>query len=406
MASKDSITAAHMNSPASKDIGGRILQRLLARIKYGQLIIITPSGAKVESHVRHGEIKAILHLHRWRSILSLLTKGDLGFAQAYIEGDWSSPDLTALLFLLAQNITALSNLIKGITFLRLPARRQHYARRNTLRKSRKNILEHYDLGNGFYRLWLDESMTYSSAYGMREGKILEAAQSQKRDLVANLLAVTSGSNVLEIGCGWGALAVALAEAGAHVTGITLSDAQCEMAKNLAAASSAKAHIDVRLQDYRDLNTAYDRIVSIEMIEAVGEAYWPVYFQKLSDCLKPGGRIVLQAITIHEDHYDNYRRNTDFIQRYIFPGGMLPSKEILEDQANKAGLKKVQHIAFGQDYAHTLLAWKTRFLEQWAAIEKFGFDIEFKRRWSYYFSYCAAGFQAGILDVGLYVFEPQ
>jgi cyclopropane-fatty-acyl-phospholipid synthase len=389
----------------AKGLGARLLQLLLARIHYGELTIITPHGSTLHSPARLGETQATLHVHSWRTLMRLLTRGDLGFAKAYIDGDWSSPDLTAFLYLIAQNMRALTRYIDGLSFLRLFARGKHYSRRNTKRKSRKNILEHYDLGNDFYQLWLDDSMTYSSAYGMAQAATLEAAQAQKRALILKHMALQPDQSVLEIGCGWGALALDMAQAGARVTGITLSDAQHTMATRLLAASPVANQCDIRIQDYRDVQENFDHIVSIEMIEAVGEAYWPLYFNKLHQCVKPHGRVIVQAITIHEDYFEDYKRNTDFIQHYIFPGGMLPTKRIIAEQAHKAGLRITAQTDFGQDYAATLMAWKSRFLAQWPAIEALGFDAAFKRCWSYYFSYCAAGFQAGTIDVGLFVLEP-
>jgi cyclopropane-fatty-acyl-phospholipid synthase len=383
----------------------RILERLLEGLRYGSLSVTLPSG---QGFVRTGGEpgpEANVVLHRWRALRRLFTGGDIGFAQAWIDGDCSSPDLTALIRLAARNLHGLGVASQGSFFPRLAFRLQHLLNNNTRRGSARNIVAHYDLGNDFFRIWLDEAMVYSSAVWDGSTASLEAAQSRKIERVLELLDVRGGERVLEIGCGWGTLAVRLAEAGAaRVTGLTLSPAQLEFVRDRAAARGSTSQLDFRLQDYRDVDGRYDRIVSIEMAEAVGEAWWPTYFGKIAGCLEPGGRAVIQVITIGEEHFDDYRRTVDFIQRYIFPGGCLPSKTVLNQQFERAGMRLVSQESFGLSYAHTLAEWRRRFHARWPEIARLGFDDRFRRLWDYYLNYCAAGFLEGVTDVGLYCVE--
>ena len=338
-------------------------------------------------------------LHRWRTLKRLLTGGDVAGAEAYIDGDWSSPDLPALIELVARN-AALVQTIGGSWFARMLNRLHHRMNANTRRGSKRNIMRHYDLGNAFYAAWLDEGMSYSSALYETGAERLEDAQTAKQDRAIDLLALAGGERVLEIGCGWGGLAARLLARGAGpVTGLTLSPAQLAYARDrLAGAGPA----DIRLQDYRDTDGTFDRIVSIEMVEAVGEAWWPSYFATLRDRLRPGGIAVLQAITIAEERFADYRTCVDFIQRYIFPGGMLPSASALRRQIVEAGLELRSVQTFGSSYARTLAEWRRRFHAAWPDIERLGFDERFKRIWDYYLSYCEAGFRSEATDVGLYV----
>ncbi|MDE1997287.1 MAG: class I SAM-dependent methyltransferase [Rhizobiaceae bacterium] len=289
--------------------------------------------------------------------------------------------------------------------MRLAYRLRHAFNANTKRGSRKNIEAHYDLGNDFYRQWLDPSMLYSSAIWDETTPTLEAAQARKLERIREKLGLSGGETVLEIGCGWGALAADLAvEAKARVTGITLSTSQLAWAKAKALESGKSDDIDLRLQDYRDTEGKFDRIVSIEMFEAVGEAYWPGYFQMLKRCLNDAGSAVLQIISIEEKRFEDYRHGTDFIQKYIFPGGFLPSDSALRIEIAKAGLvlKEVEH--FGRSYARTLAEWRHRFRTHWPAIAALGFDERFRRLWDYYLCYCEAGFEEGSINVGLYTIE--
>ncbi len=383
----------------------RILARLLDGLRYGSLSVILPSGQKFVRSGSEPGPEATVVLHRWRALQRLFTGGDIGFARAWIDGDCSSMDLTALIRLAARNLHGLGGAAKGSIFSRLAFRLQHLLNDNTRRGSARNIVAHYDLGNDFFRLWLDEAMVYSSARWDGSTPTLEAAQLRKIERILDLIDVRGGERVLEIGCGWGTLAVRLAEAGvAHVTALTLSPAQLDFARRLAAARGSGSQVDFRLQDYRDVDGRFDRIVSIEMAEAVGEAWWPAYFGKIARCLEPGGRAVVQVITVADEHFDHYRRTVDFIQRYIFPGGCLPSKTVLAQQFEQAGLRLVSHESFGLSYARTLAEWRRRFHARWPDIAALGFDDRFRRLWDYYLSYSAAGFLEGVSDVGLYCVE--
>lgn len=276
--------------------------------------------------------------------------------------------------------------------------------RNTRRGSRRNIAAHYDLGNEFYRQWLDAGMSYSAGLFSSGGETLEQAQNAKLDRVLRLLELAGGERVLEIGCGWGALAERLVQNRCSLIGITLSNEQLAYAQQRLSGQAPAEHCNLRLQDYRDVRGNFDRIVSIEMLEAVGEAYWPTYFKKLHECLRPGGIAVLQVITIDEARFENYRHRPDFIQKYIFPGGMLPTPEIIGREASKAGLHLVSNEFFGDDYARTLEEWRTRFQNAWPQIKALGFDQRFKKMWDYYLAYCQVGFETAAITVGLYKFK--
>ncbi|MBX3548351.1 MAG: class I SAM-dependent methyltransferase [Xanthobacteraceae bacterium] len=383
----------------------RWIAHVLRSLKIGHLTIETPSGARVEGK---GEIegpRATLILHRWRTMRRLMFGGDVGFAEAYMDGDWSTPDLATLIELAALNETALSEVTAGRWFNRVLHRMRHLLRANTKSGSRRNIEAHYDLGNDFYKLWLDPSMTYSSALYADAKQSLEDAQDNKLARIMDLLALNGGERVLEIGCGWGRLAERIAtERNAHVTGLTLSPSQLKGARERLAKAGAADKSDLRLQDYRDVAETFDRVVSIEMIEAVGEKYWPAYFGKIAQVLNAGGRAVLQVITIAEERFELYRRNADFIQRYVFPGGMLPSHGVMLEQIKQAGMKFISLENFGESYAHTLNEWNRRFQRAWPEIEVMGYSKKFKRTWEYYLAYCEGGFRSKAIDVGLYVME--
>lgn len=379
------------------------LRKLLARTRFGSLALTLPNGRCIHASGREAGPQASVRLHRWRPLVRLALQGDLGLALAYRDGDWDSPDLVALLEFGLANEAAWGSLLGGSGPARWLARLSHLARANSRRGSRHNIAFHYDLGNDFYRQWLDDSMLYSSAlYDDTPGDTLEAAQARRLDRILAMLDTPQGGEVLEIGCGWGTLAATLAQRhDARVTGVTLSTEQLAFARERAQAWGVQAQVDLRLQDYRDITGLFDRIVSIEMIEAVGEAYWPTYFDALQKLLKPGGVVVLQAITISDDKFDSYRKSADFIQHCIFPGGMLPCPRALHEQAARSGFVIEEAQCFGEGYARTLAEWRHRFLAAWPTIEPLGFDAAFKRLWAYYLCYCEAGFRAGRVDVGLY-----
>lgn len=386
-------------------LAGPVLKRLLACLKVGRISVRMPNGAALDHQTGRPGPEATVVLYRWRALRRLLAGGDIAFAEAYMDGDWSSPDLPALLELAAVNIAEIECAISGLLPVRLFNRARHLMHANSRRGSRRNIAFHYDLGNDFYRLWLDPGLTYSSALYRTDNETLEQAQENKLDRIAKLLAAPPDADILEIGCGWGALAVRLAEQATSLKGITLSAEQLAFARDVAGKSDVGDRVRLELQDYRDCQGTFDRIVSIEMLEAVGERYWPVYFEKLRGLLKPDGKAVLQVITIDDSRFEAYQKGADFIQRYIFPGGMLPTKTLIASHAEDAGLKLVSAECFGQSYARTLAEWRARFRQRSGAVQCLGFDQRFRRLWEYYLAYCEAGFRAGTIDVGLYVLEP-
>lgn len=389
------------SSGASEAAFAAVLRPLIARIRCGGLTIVTPAGGRIMHHGATAGPEATIILHSWRPVRRLVIGGDVAFAESYMDGDWSTPDLTAVIELAARNAETLDPAISGGFLARVANRILHLLRANTKRGSRRNIEAHYDLGNEFYKLWLDESMMYSAALYRSPQDTLEEAQRAKLARIADMLEISGGEKVLEIGCGWGALARSLAQRDAHVTGLTLSPSQLEWAKRAGAEDGLCSRLDLRLEDYRDVRGDFDRIVSVEMIEAVGERYWPQYFGVISERLKRGGCAVLQAITIADDRFDAYRRAADFIQRYVFPGGMLPSKSVLAESARKAGLRIVETECFADGYALTLAEWRRRMLLAWPQIAAQGFDARFRRLWEYYLCYCEAGFHVRTIDVGLY-----
>lgn len=383
----------------------RIVLAMLEKMSWGRLRLITPDGR----HLQFGDPasslpEASLVIHRWRALSRALHRGDVGFGEAFMDGDWSTSDLTHLLITLVQNRAALGSTIEGRPLLLLMDRLVRMLRRNTPRQARRNIAAHYDLGNDFYQLWLDPTMTYSSGLFAEEGLTsddaeLLAAQNRKMDRALGLLGpLGPESRTLEIGCGWGGLTQRrLAQPGHHV-GITLSTEQKAWAERLLGQAGLNERCEIRLQDYRDLEGVFDGIVSVEMIEAVGESFWPDYFQTLQRCLKPGGRAVIQAIVIREDLFADYRKGLDFIQKYIFPGGMLLTPSAITAGGQSVGLHQVDSFCFGAHYGRTLRAWLDRFNAQEEAVRGLGFDDRFLAMWRFYLAYCEAGFASGDLDV--------
>src|ERR1700722_1387499 len=380
------------------------VRRFLARIGAGDLTIQLPSGARLAHKGARPGPQAFLTIHRWRAIWRLILRGDVGFAESYISGDWSSRDLPALIELAARNIEPLEAKINGSFASRLIARLRHFAHANTRTGSRKNIAFHYDLGNSFYECWLEPTMTYSSALYAGPFETLEDAQARKIRRIAEILDINGDSEILEIGCGWGALAIALAEQCRSVKGVTLSAEQLAFAKSRICENGLEDKVTLELRDYRDVVGSFDRIVSIEMVEAVGEAFWPAYFQALHDRLRPGGTVVLQAITIDERRFNSYRQFPDFIQRHVFPGGMLPRTAAILREAAKVGLAFSFSERFGKSYARTLSEGRRLFLASRKTVEAMGFSEEFQRMWDYYLSYSEGAFRAGVIDVGFYGFR--
>ena len=381
------------------------LLRGLENIRYGTLTITDAQG---EEHRIYGDAPgpaASLQINRAAPLMrQLVLRGAEGFAESYLAGDWETPDLRALLHMLALNEAELRQLDSGNPLARWIDRAQHLFRRNSRRGSRRNISFHYDLGNDFYRLWLDETMTYSAALFDHPSEELATAQKRKIDRMLELIDAQPGDHILEIGCGWGSFAIAAARAGCRVTGVTLSTEQLAWAREAVRRAGVEDRVELRLQDYRDLDETYDHIVSIEMFEAVGERYWPGYFQTLKECLKPGGRAALQVITIDDDSFERYREGADFIQLYIFPGGMLPSIPLFDTHARRAGLQVADRHTFGADYAETLRRWDERVRDATHRIEAQGYDERFLRLWHYYLAYCEAGFHTGRIDVMQVVLE--
>lgn len=395
-------TVPSFSPPAGTPFAARRLLALLQRLPHGTLDLQLPDGS--QARFGHGEPRAAIRVTDWRVAGATLRRGDVGFAEAFVDGHWHSPDVVALLRLCLANRAALEQAIFGRWWGGLADRLRHLLNRNTRAGSRRNIHAHYDIGNAFYRLWLDETMNYSSA--LFDGDLARPMADAQRAKVRRALQETGirpGQRLLEIGCGWGALAeCAGLEYGARVVGVTLSDEQLAWGRERIANAGLAGRVDLRLQDYRDLPRAepepFDAVVSIEMFEAVGRAYWDDYFRTLRGCLKPGGRACVQSITIRDDLFERYLRSTDFIQQYIFPGGLLPSPSAFREAAGRHGLEVVNELAFGADYAETLRRWRADFLARDAQVRRLGFDTRFVRIWEFYLAYCEAAFAEGSTDV--------
>ncbi|MFC3000656.1 class I SAM-dependent methyltransferase [Falsiroseomonas tokyonensis] len=381
---------------------GALLRRLAESLQRGSLTLTLPNGTTWHRQAPLPGPRASLVLHRWRALRRLLLGGDVGFAEAYGDGDWSSPDLASLIALSCVNAATMDRLVTAPRLARLWNHLRHRLRANSRAGSRRNIIAHYDLGNDFFAAWLDAGMSYSSALYRDPGATLEEAQAAKQDRAIALLDLRGGERVLEIGIGWGGLAERLlAGHAARLTGLTLSPRQLAHAEARLRAAGLAPRAELALRDYRDERGRFERIVSIEMFEAVGEAYWPVFFQALHDRLVPGGIAVLQVITIAEERFAAYRRSADFIQTHIFPGGMLPSPAALRAGIAGAGLVLEQAECFGESYARTLAEWQDRFQQALPRLRGMGLDARFLRLWRYYLAYCEGGFRAGAIDVGLY-----
>ncbi len=391
----------------------RLVVRMLEKLQVGSLTVRFPDGRS--QAFGHGAPHAEIVLANWKVCEAALKSGDIGFGETYIAGDWTTPDLQAVMNVMVANRNAIEAVIYGTWWGRILHRMRHLLRSNTRTGSRRNIHAHYDIGNAFYELWLDETMTYSSALFADDRSAADAsprddaaalpvAQHAKYARVIDRLGLAPGATVLEIGCGWGGFAERAGSRGLDVTAITLSTEQLQLARRRIEAAGLGACARIEHRDYRDTQGTYDGIASIEMFEAVGERYWSAYFECIKQRLKPGGRAVLQTITIAEHLFDDYRKSSDFIQQYIFPGGMLPSVAAFTAAANTAGLRVVERFAFGSHYARTLAAWLARFTERERDVRERGFDTAFVRTWTFYLAYCASAFRYENTDVVQFTLE--
>ncbi len=404
-ASRLSSTLSSLALPGGAPAAARTVLQLLTRLKHGTLHVQLPDGSL--RHFGSGEAPvASLRLHNWNVCSAALKSGDIGFAESFIAGDWTTHNLSDLLGVLIRNRQEVEDVIYGTWLGRFAYRIKHLLNRNTKTNSQKNIHAHYDLGNAFYALWLDGTMNYSSAIFATPDTSMKDAQDAKVRRALRLAGVKAGDRVLEIGCGWGALAeMAATEFEASIVGVTLSTEQLAWAQARLERLGAAQKADLRLQDYRDIgkngSETFDAICSIEMVEAVGREYWPEYFQTVARLLKPGGRACIQSIVIADGLFERYISSTDFIQQYIFPGGCLPCPREFRAQANAAGLEVVDEFSFGQDYARTLALWREDFMAQESRVLQLGFDKRFIRIWEFYLAYCEAAFTQANTDVVQY-----
>ncbi|MEZ5826364.1 MAG: cyclopropane-fatty-acyl-phospholipid synthase family protein [Geminicoccaceae bacterium] len=376
-----------------------IIRRLLGRIETGRLALKLPSGENMRIEGREPGPSAAMEIRSGKLLDRYLANGAVGFAEGYIDGDFDSPDLAELLDLLDRNSSAWEKSYYGPWPARFLRFYRHWRNENSRNQAERNIHAHYDLGNDFFAAWLDPGMTYSAALFDDDRAGLEAAQTTKFENLCRMIDLESGHHLLEIGCGWGGFAEHAARTrDCRVTCLTISKAQFDYATRRIREAGLSDRVEIRYQDYRDVDGTFDRVASIEMFEAVGERYWPAYFEKIASVLEPGGRAGLQIITIADRHFENYRKTADFIQRYIFPGGCLPSPSALRLEFARAGLGEIGWRACGHDYAKTLAIWSERFHQVWDELRPLGFDERFKRIWHYYLAYCEAGFRTGSTDV--------
>ncbi len=377
-----------------------LLERLMKGLDAGRIRFIFPDGREIECWGKQRGPNADIQFHSYAGIFRLAFGGYTGLGEGYLAADWSTTSLRSIFQFGITNQESLRKRLAGAAPVLLLRKFLRFTERNTQKGSKRNIAHHYDLGNAFYEEWLDPSMTYSSALFEPDVKDLQDAQHAKYRRIVDQLDIQPHHRVLEIGCGWGGFAeFAAKETGASVTGITISREQFEYATDRIARAGLKERVQIELIDYREVSGEFDRVVSIEMLEAVGEAYWPDYFRVVSNSLKDDGKAMIQVITVPDDRFENYRRKSDFIQRYIFPGGMLISPGEMTNQASETGLTLDDTYFFGSSYGHTLDLWQDRFTERWTEIEKQGFDDRFRRLWEYYLNYTSAGFHAGTINVG-------
>jgi cyclopropane-fatty-acyl-phospholipid synthase len=381
----------------------RLLLHLLTRLSRGELAVRTPAGTLHTFGRSDGDAgRGDFQFADWRLAREVLRGGDVAFAEAFIAGRWTTSDLPALLTVLAHNEAAIDRAFHGKRWQQWLFRARHWLNANTRRQAKRNIVAHYDLGNAFYALWLDPTMTYSSALFDGDHTIsLADAQTAKYERVLGELALPPGAHILEIGCGWGGFAETAARAGYRVTGLSLSDAQTAYARERIARAGLADRVTFRVEDYRDHRGSYDGVASIEMFEAVGEQWWPAWFRAVRAALPAGGRAAVQTITIADERFERYRTQSDFIQQYIFPGGMLASPSRFVAEARSAGFEPVHVHTFGRDYAETLRRWLESFDSEVDAVRAQGFDDAFIRCWRFYLAYCIAGFASGSTDVAQY-----
>lgn len=372
---------------------------MMGHLPRGRIDFVLPDGRRFRADAGGDGYAAVIEIHNNDLFARLIREGDLGFSEAYLDGWWSSPDLMAFFDLVSDDAEDLYDGFPGQGLIRTYEKLRFWWQSNSKRQAKKNISYHYDLGNEFYGLWLDETMTYSSAKFVTDQESLEAAQTQKYASMVDEMGVKAGDHVLEIGCGWGGFAeYAAKERGLKVTGLTISQEQFKYAVDRIEKAGLSDLVTFKMQDYRDETGTYDGIASIEMFEAVGEKYWPAYFETVKKCLKPGARGTFQIILVQDARWHVYKRGVDFIQKYIFPGGMLPAPTILRDTIRKAGLEVSQSIEFGQSYSTTLRMWFDTFNAKWDQVAAMGFDDRFRRMWNFYLASCAGAFRGGICDV--------
>jgi len=372
---------------------------IVSNLNHGRIDFKLPDGRVFRAEGREPGLGVVLEVHNPDAFARLIREGDLGFSDAYLEGWWSVSDLQVFMDMLLDRNDAVFDGFPGMGFVRFYERMRHWMNQNTRDQAKKNISYHYDLGNEFYAKWLDDTMTYSSAIFETGQDDLSKAQIAKYKSMVDQMGVKSGDHVLEIGCGWGGFAeYAAGRRGLKVTGLTISKEQHDFAVERMRRAGLSDKVDIVMRDYRDETGVYDGIASIEMFEAVGEKFWPTYFDTVRERLKPGCKATLQIITITNDRFTSYRKTVDFIQKYIFPGGMLPSPNALGDQIARAGLKKIGSIEFGESYSLTLRRWHEIFNEKWDEIAEMGFDERFRRMWNYYLTSCAAAFHSRNCDV--------
>lgn len=369
---------------------------MLSRIEYGSVSISTPEGDYLNFRGKEEGEHVTLKVNDWKFCEEIFMKGDIGLGESYIKGQWESDNINKLIKFGIDNKAQLEQVIRG-SFLKIVFyRMKHLLNRNSVSGSKKNIHAHYDLGNSFYKLWLDQTMTYSSALFDREGIDLVSAQERKYQNILDQLQVKAGDHILEVGCGWGGFMEYAARQGVKVTGVTISNEQYDFAVKRLEKFEGLAQ--VKLLDYRKIDGKYDHIVSIEMFEALGEEYWDSYFKILYSVLKPGGKFIVQSITINDQDFKSYRKGTDFIQQYIFPGGMLPSPSVFKNASTSQGFKLAGALEFGLDYATTLKLWEETFNSKLEQVKAQGFDEKFIRTWRFYLKYCQGGFEAKKISV--------